>query len=157
MRCSCVLFDLSRKTAAQELSPGALVSAPDSPLGGGQDQRQGGRRGGVSPAAAERGVTTASAGTHVRRPDSPPTCQTFFSFEFFPPKSDEGLENLWERMDTMVALQARRLSPPKSAWTRTLPSRDAHPAPPCRRTHARQSAAACWFGTQSTLHMSTRR
>lgn len=31
--------------------------------------------------------------------------QKFFSFEFFPPKTDEGLENLWERMDLMVAQQ----------------------------------------------------
>ena len=69
-----------------------------------------------------------------------PLCQTFFSFEFFPPKSDEGLENLWERMDTMVALQARRQSPPGGAWTRSPPSSNAHPAPPCRHTHARQSA-----------------
>ena len=33
--------------------------------------------------------------------------QTFFSFEFFPPKTEDGLESLWEKMDTMVALQAR--------------------------------------------------
>jgi len=31
--------------------------------------------------------------------------ETFFSFEFFPPKTDDGVENLWERMDSMVSLQ----------------------------------------------------
>lgn len=29
--------------------------------------------------------------------------RTVFSFEFFPPKTDEGVENLFERMDRMVA------------------------------------------------------
>jgi hypothetical protein len=38
-----------------------------------------------------------------------PALQTFFSFEFFPPKTDDGVENLWERMDTMVAHQVRAL------------------------------------------------
>ena len=37
--------------------------------------------------------------------------QTFFSFEFFPPKTDDGVESLWEKMESMVALQVRgRLS-----------------------------------------------
>ena len=39
-------------------------------------------------------------------PRSPPAvAQTFFSFEFFPPKTEEGVEALWEKMETMVALQ----------------------------------------------------
>jgi methylenetetrahydrofolate reductase (NADPH) len=29
--------------------------------------------------------------------------RTVFSFEFFPPKTEEGVENLFERMDRMVA------------------------------------------------------
>lgn len=28
--------------------------------------------------------------------------QTVFSFEYFPPKTEEGVENLFERMDRMV-------------------------------------------------------
>jgi methylenetetrahydrofolate reductase (NADPH) len=31
--------------------------------------------------------------------------QPFFSFEFFPPKTDEGVENLYLRMDRMTSLQ----------------------------------------------------
>ena len=31
--------------------------------------------------------------------------ETFFSFEFFPPRTDEGVLNLWERMDRMVSYQ----------------------------------------------------
>eukprot|EP00250_Pteridium_aquilinum_P024796 c29616_g1_i1 orf=529-2313(-) len=31
--------------------------------------------------------------------------QVTFSFEYFPPRTDEGVENLYERMDRMVALQ----------------------------------------------------
>ena len=30
--------------------------------------------------------------------------KSFFSFEFFPPKTEEGVDNLFERMDSMVAL-----------------------------------------------------
>ncbi|GMH43579.1 hypothetical protein BSKO_11501 [Bryopsis sp. KO-2023] len=30
--------------------------------------------------------------------------KTFFSFEFFPPRTDEGVENLFDRMDRMVSL-----------------------------------------------------
>eukprot|EP00983_Pelagomonas_calceolata_P019240 605370-Pelagomonas_calceolata.AAC.2 len=29
--------------------------------------------------------------------------QHFFSFEFFPPKTEEGVDALWERMERMVA------------------------------------------------------
>ena len=35
----------------------------------------------------------------------PPPSQTFFSFEFFPPRTEEGVENLYERLDRMVAYQ----------------------------------------------------
>lgn len=31
--------------------------------------------------------------------------QVVFSFEFFPPKTEEGVENLYDRMDRMVAHQ----------------------------------------------------
>eukprot|EP00899_Mesostigma_viride_P015008 jgi/Mesvir1/23508/Mv22350-RA.1 len=31
--------------------------------------------------------------------------KTFFSFEFFPPKTDEGLAHLWERMERMAAYE----------------------------------------------------
>lgn len=29
--------------------------------------------------------------------------RTFFSFEFFPPRTEEGVENLFERLDRMVS------------------------------------------------------
>ena len=31
--------------------------------------------------------------------------QVTFSFEYFPPRTEEGVENLFERLDRMVALQ----------------------------------------------------
>ena len=31
--------------------------------------------------------------------------QVTFSFEYFPPRTEEGVENLYERLDRMVALQ----------------------------------------------------
>jgi methylenetetrahydrofolate reductase (NADPH) len=33
------------------------------------------------------------------------TQEPFFSFEFFPPKTEAGVENLYQRMDRMTSLQ----------------------------------------------------
>ena len=62
------------------------------------------------PHAPVSRVTTRAADAPAPR-SRPDGVQTFYSFEFFPPKTDDGVEALWERMDGMVAHQVR-------AWTR---------------------------------------
>jgi hypothetical protein len=116
-----VVDKINAKVAAGEVSPRPRLHA--------------------APAPRRRAHTCASDSLFPH----PLCCQTFFSFEFFPPKSDEGVENLWERMDTMVALQARRLWPTQSAWDSFLPPQaTTHPLLPlaAATTHARVQLAA---------------
>ena len=87
--------------------------------------------------------------------------QKFFSFEFFPPKTDEGLENLWERMDLMVQQQVTRRRQNSAKAPRPFPDGGGLGEPRCGRElprillgkqRRRNAASRCLGGLRNASH-----